>query len=182
MNGILDTSEMLALSHLNKAQKRTIILRDELRFLDPRHLDTFIEGIGNPEPPPYKKDYHGNIYPPLVAVKIKPTAMQVDLGNVAFPNRNIRRVYLTYEAGNFEMRDTEPMPQEDDNLYSVPIFNTMAKHILPLFKAKFAAIQQRQRTLNDTRRFAFDSVLQGRPQDQHGHGKVRDSREDTGRY
>jgi hypothetical protein len=40
---------------LNKSQKRALLLRDQLRYTDAHHLDNFIEGVGDPEPPAFKR-------------------------------------------------------------------------------------------------------------------------------
>jgi hypothetical protein len=68
---------------LNKSQKRALLLRDQLRYTDAHHLDNFIEGVGDPEPPAFKRS-NGVIYPPLVMVTLKDSAAQFNLGNVRF--------------------------------------------------------------------------------------------------
>ncbi|CAO2649620.1 Nn.00g070050.m01.CDS01 [Neocucurbitaria sp. VM-36] len=142
---------------LNKPQKRALILRDQLRYTDPRHLDTFIEGIAHDEPPTYRK-VNGTIAPPLALVTLKPTATRFDLGNVLFPDENnaVHRVYFTVEDGRFEMRTGDALPINDADLNSVPIHGFIAGGMLPMFKEKFQAIFARKNKINDARRVAYN--------------------------
>ncbi|KAH9872581.1 hypothetical protein J1614_004974 [Plenodomus biglobosus] len=88
---------------LNTPQKRALILRDQLRWLEPHHLDTFIEGLANPEPPHYKKT-NSITKPDLVLVTLKESASRFDLGNVIFPEEDsiVLHAYLVLEGGKIE--------------------------------------------------------------------------------
>ena len=44
-----DLTALPSYAHLNRAQRRAFILRDNLKYLDSRHLDTYILGIELPE-------------------------------------------------------------------------------------------------------------------------------------
>lgn len=146
---------------LNKPQKRALILRDQLRYTDARHLDSFIEGLTDDEPPTYRT-VDGKMQPPLDLVTLKNSASRFDLGNVLFPEENnaIYRVYLTVEDGRFEMHTEEGLPQDDANLQSVPIHGFIAKTMVPMFKDKFQAILARQNKINEARRVAFNTPVQ----------------------
>jgi hypothetical protein len=103
---------------LNKPQKRALMMRDSLRFVEPRHLDSYIDGIVDGEPPSYRH-INGVIQPPLVKVTLKDTAARFDLGNVHFtsepdPAKNgIRRAFLTVEDGRIELRTEDALPAEE---------------------------------------------------------------------
>ncbi|KAF1850851.1 uncharacterized protein K460DRAFT_240045, partial [Cucurbitaria berberidis CBS 394.84] len=146
---------------LNKPQKRALILRDQLRYTEPRHLDTFIEGITDDEPPTYRK-INGKVVPTLTLVTIKDTATRFDLGNVFFPEEDnaVHRVYLTVEDGQFEMRTEVPLPKNDANLESVPIHGFIAGGMVQMFKEKFQAIFARKDKINDARRAAYNKPQQ----------------------
>lgn len=76
-----DLSNVPTLSGLNKPQKRALILRDQLRYLEPAHLDIFLNGVTADEPPTYQH-FNSATYPPLAQVTIKEEATSFDLGNL----------------------------------------------------------------------------------------------------
>lgn len=152
----MNIMEMTTLSHLNKPQKRALILRDQLRYKDPQHLDSFLDGISNPEPPHYFRT-NGKIQPLLREVTLKDSATRYDLGNVIFPDEGnaVYHAYLTVEGNCFEMRTSKPLPRDDGDLDSVPIHCFIAKGIIPLFKEKFETIFARKTAINEARRLAY---------------------------
>lgn len=161
---------------LNKPQRRALILRDELRYLDARHLDTFIEGLTNPEPPTYKR-INGTVYPALTMVTLKDVATRFDLGNVHFDNdaslgTGVFRAYLTVEDGRFELRTDDPLPQDDANMSCVPIHVFIAKGMVQMFETKFKAIWARKNQINEIRQVAFNMCSQ-QPVDEFQEGEVR---------
>ncbi|KAJ4379292.1 hypothetical protein N0V86_005337 [Didymella sp. IMI 355093] len=147
------------LSSLNKSQKRALILRDQLRYFEPAHLDTYLEGITADEPPTYK-NCNGTVYPPLTQVTIRNDATRFDLGNVQFPEEGgvTYRAYLTVEDGRFEMRTVDPLPKDEAELASVSIHRFVAENMFPLFKAKYKAIHARMEKINEARRVAYNML------------------------
>ncbi|EUC33877.1 hypothetical protein COCCADRAFT_94781 [Bipolaris zeicola 26-R-13] len=142
---------------LNKPQKRALILRDQLRFIDPQHLNGFLEGVSEDEPPTYTK-VNGVIQPKLTLVTLKAEATHFDLGNVLLPEEknSIYRVHLVVNNGHIEMRAEDPLPQDDGALDSVPIHGFIAKGMVPLFRDKFHAIYSRMNKINEARRTAYN--------------------------
>jgi hypothetical protein len=146
---------------LNAPQKRALLLRDRLRFMIPRHLDTFIAGIADPEPPAYKR-INGTVYPPLELVTLAASAKRFDLGNVRFENdkdygSGIYHAYLTIEDDSLELRTEGALPADEGNFESVPIHSFIAKTMVPMFEAKFKAIWARKNQINDFRQMAFNN-------------------------
>ena len=142
---------------LNKPQKRALILRDQLRYVDPAHLNSFIEGITDDEPPTYTK-INGVIKPELAFVTLKVEATRFDLGNVILPEeRNaIYRVHFVVDDGQIEMRAGEPMPLDDNVFDSVPIHGFIARQTVNMFKDKYHAIFTRMNKINEARRAAYN--------------------------
>ncbi|KAL1793536.1 hypothetical protein ACET3X_008518 [Alternaria dauci] len=142
---------------LNKSQKRALILRDQLRFVDPHHLNEFLDGISNDEPPTYTK-VNGTIKPPLVLVTLKEEATCFDLGNVQLPEEQnaIYRVYLVVENGHIQMRTEDPLPLDENVLDSQPIHGFIAQTMVPMFKEKFQTIFARMNKINEARRAAYN--------------------------
>lgn len=170
----MDMNDAPTLSRLNKPQKRALIMRDQLRFDEQHHLDSFIEGIAYNEPPAYKR-INGTIYPALVMVTLKDTATRFDLGNVHFENdvilpNGIYRAYLTFENGRFEIRTEDALPADEDNLDCVPIHVFIAKNMVSMFETKFRAIYTRMKQINEIRQAAFNSVQ--KPVEQFQAGEV----------
>jgi hypothetical protein len=159
---------------LNKPQKRALLLRDQLRYTDAHHLDSFIEGVGDPEPPAYRRS-NGAIYPPLVMVTLKDSATRFDLGNVHFENdisraNGIYHAFLTVENGSIELRTEQALPADDANLDSVPIHVFIARTMVSMFEAKFKAIWARRSQINELRQVAFDMTDQ--PVEEFQEGEV----------
>ena len=144
-------------SALNKPQRHAFILRDQLRFVDSQHLNEFLDGVSNDEPPTYTK-VNGAIKPPLTLVTLKEEAKRFDLGNVYLPeeNNNVHHVYLVVEDGHIQMRAEDPLPQDEDILDSCPIHGFIARGIVPLFKEKFQLIHARMNRINESRRAAYN--------------------------
>jgi hypothetical protein len=162
---------------LNKSQKRALILRDQLRFVDPQHLNGFLEGVSNDEPPTYIKN-NGVIKPELTLVTLKEEATRFDLGNVLLPevNNAIYRVYLVVEDGQIQMRAEDPLPQNEDVLDSLPIHGFIARGIVPLFRDKFQAIFSRMNKINEARRTAYNMANQTPASFQEGEVCCGESR------
>lgn len=148
-------------SSLNKPQKRALILRDRLRYRDPRHLDTYIEGITNDEPPTYGL-LNGIVHPPLTLVTLKDTATRFDVGNVLFPEENnaVHCVHFEVEDGHIEVHTKDALDHDDANLDSVAIHQFIAGTMVPMFKDKFLAILARKNKINEARRAAYNMPKQ----------------------
>ena len=165
-------ADVPTLACLNKPQKRALILRDQLRYLEPAHLDTFLIGVTTDEPPTYK-NVNGAVYPPLAQVTIKEEATSFDLGNVQFPEEGgaIYRACLTVEDERFEMRTEDALPKDDAELASVCIHRFVAENMFPLFKAKYKAIHARMEKINEARRVAYNML--DHPPAKFEDGEVR---------
>ncbi|KAJ4989396.1 hypothetical protein SVAN01_05121 [Stagonosporopsis vannaccii] len=152
-------SDVPTLACLNKPQKRALILRDQLRSLEPAHLDTFLDGISTDEPPTYK-GINGAVYPAFAQVTIKEEATRFDLGNVQFPEEGgaTYRAYLTVEDERFEMRTEDALPRDDADLGSIAIHRFVAENMFPLFKTKYKAIHARMEKINEARRVAYNML------------------------
>jgi hypothetical protein len=174
MNYPVDVSELPSIGHMNRPQKRALILRDQLKFLDPKHLDTFLTGIGDPEPPNYKI-VNGRLHPPFAEVTLRGGATRLDLGNVRFPGDSCdrtSRVHFMIEQGKCEMSESTALPERDDDLNSVPIHVFIVKQMIPLFMKKYVAIDTRKRSLNELRQVARGALNQHKI--QISPGKVCD--------
>lgn len=167
-----DIGDVPTLSNLNKPQKRALILRDQLRYLEPAHLDSYLNGVAADEPPTYKH-INGAVYPPLAQVTIKDDATRFDLGNVQFPEEGgaTFRAYLTVEDGRFEMRTEDALPKDDAELLSASIHRFVAENMFPLYKAKYKAIHARMEKINEARRVAYNML--DHPPAKFEDGEVR---------
>ena len=154
-----DLSDVPTLASLSKSQKRALILRDQLRYLEPAHLDSHLDGLTADEPPIYRR-IKEKVSPPLTQVTLKKEAARFDLGNVQFPEEGgeIHRVYLTVEDGRFEMRTEDALPGNDAVLASKPIHRFVAENMFPLFKTKYKAIHARMDRINEARRIAYNML------------------------
>lgn len=154
---------------LNKPQKRALLLRDQLRWYDPQHLDSFIEGLTNDEPPTYRR-INGTIAPPLTLVTLRKGANRYDLGNVLLSAEDnvTQRAYLMIEDGKVEMRTEAAIPLNEGNLESVAIHGFIAKTMVPMFKEKFQCVLARLNRINETRRVAYNAPLQASVQFRDG--------------
>lgn len=167
-----DLSDVPTLACLNKPQKRALILRDQLRYLEPAHLNNFLRGLTKDEPPTYK-NINGTVYPQLTQVSLKEEATRFDLGNVNFPEEGgaTYRAYLTVENDRFEMRTEDALPFNDADLASVGIHRFVAENMFSLFKAKYQAIYTRMEKINEARRVAFN--MMDHPPARFEEGEVR---------
>lgn len=163
MNVDLAPVQLEAFNHLNRAQKRAFILRDQLKYTEPHHLDIFIDGICNPEPPAYKRTGSG-MQPPYVAVTIKESAKSFDLSNVELKNKQIKRIILKFVGDQFEIHDAEEIPKDDNNIDSIPINYMVARSMLPQFKAKIEAIHGRIQVINEMRQHMYEEARNKLPQ------------------
>ncbi|KAF1971890.1 hypothetical protein BU23DRAFT_600103 [Bimuria novae-zelandiae CBS 107.79] len=157
MNIELDPLQLEAFDHMNRAQKRAFILRDQLKYTEPHYLDIFIQGISNPEPPQYRRTSSG-VQPPYEEVTVKGSAKSFDLGNVEFQDKSVRRIYLTCQDDEYEVHDADVIPENDDVLNSVPINYYVAQNTMPQFKAKYEAIHARVQELNDKRQLMYEQA------------------------
>ncbi|KAF1915400.1 hypothetical protein BDU57DRAFT_530392 [Ampelomyces quisqualis] len=173
----IDISKAAPVFHsLSQTQKRALVLRDNLRWLDPRHLDTFIEGLNEYEPPAYKR-VNGTTVPPLMMVSLKEYASRFDLGNVEFyPSDKgmvpgVYHAYLTVEDGAFEMRTEKALPEDDAVLESLPIHSFIAGGMLAFFETKFKAIWARMKQINEMRQVAY-GMVENEPADEFVQGET----------
>ncbi|KAI2487843.1 hypothetical protein Ptr902_01976 [Pyrenophora tritici-repentis] len=159
---------------LDKPQRRAFILRDQLRFLDPQHLNEFLSNVSNDEPPTYTK-VNGLIKPPLTLVTLKEEAKRFDLGNVYLPenDNNVYRVHLVVENRQIQLRAEDPLPLDEDVLDSCPIHGFIARGMVPLFKEKFQSIYARKHRLNEARRAAYKMVNQPPTLSHEGESLLR---------
>lgn len=158
MNVTIDPAQLEALAHLNKTQKRHFILREQLKYHDPQHLDLFIDGIANPEPPVYRHVSDG-VTPPLQELSIKERAKTFHLGNVQFNDGSVRRIRAVCVGKAFEIRDDDHVRLDDEALESVAISPHVAELTMGLYRAKYEALHERVQTLNETRKHAFEEAL-----------------------
>ncbi|KAI4944605.1 hypothetical protein J4E91_008609 [Alternaria rosae] len=146
---------------LNKPQKRALILRDQLRYVEPTHLNEFIEGLSNDEPPTYTR-VNGVVKPDLVLVTLKEEAARFDLGNVILPEEknSIHRVYLVVDNSQVQMHVEDPLPLNENELDSHPIHGFIARGMVPLFKEKYQVLYMRVNKINEARRAAHNMPYQ----------------------
>jgi hypothetical protein len=157
-------------SHLNGAQSRAQKIKDELKTLDLDHLQSFLEGINDPEPPNYRK-VNGIIEPPLLKVTLKESATSYQVGNVDFASANhIRAVTLVVNNGQAEIEVHDPLPKNPENPLSIPILDAVVLDLFPLWDAKHKAIKHRMTQINDVRAYAHNCPNQ--PELRLTYGKV----------
>ncbi|KAI8940579.1 hypothetical protein NX059_001854 [Plenodomus lindquistii] len=147
---------------LNKPQRRALELRKELHLSAPSHLDSFIDGLANLEPPEYKKT-NGVIKPDLVLVTLKPSATRFDLGNVIFPedDKGVLHTWLSFENDKIEMHTGDALTPSDGSLDHIAIHGFIASSTVDLFKAKMGMILARIKKHNEARRaaYAFPTIV-----------------------
>lgn len=157
-------------SHLNSAQTRAQDLLEDLKNLDLDHLQSFMEGVCDPEPPAYKK-VNGKIEPPLAKITLREGANVYRLGNVVNPEDNsIYNADCVVENNKLELLASEPLPQEPSGLLSHPIIDEVMSQLIDHWGEKFKAIKQRIAQLNDLRTQAYNSPNQ--PGTRLSYGKV----------
>jgi hypothetical protein len=173
----------MALSHLNSAQNRVQSMKDDLKNLEQARLDTFLQGISNPEPPHYQQ-VNNKTEPKLDKVVLKDHANCYHIGNVFMSEDNtVQWISLIVEHNEVEAYTSNEVPKDPMNPLTIPIPDSVVLDLIPLFSAKFAAIKERCDKINDTRAFARATLhLQGR---QHVYGKVSSwssQRQDLSRF
>lgn len=175
---LLAQLEAPTFSTLDAAQRRALILRDQLRYVEPHYLDANFEGVGDPEPPRFTM-IEGVVHPPLTLLTLKVSAKSFDLGNVVFPEEGdmVNRVLLVVEGGRVEMRTMEAL-KEDGIIDSIPIHNLIAGAIVDLFKEKHEAIIMRMTFLNHARQAAYELAQRA----ALGNGEVRFDCEHAGEF
>lgn len=149
------------ITHLNRPQKRAQAIKEELTYLDPSHLDTFIEGVAEIEPPRYRR-VGAKIVPDLVLVTLKKGANIYNLGNV-YDNdtHEIKNVDIRMDNGiNANLDRSDRLPKDDGNFLSTPILHFVAQTFVPLWKAKFQTIKQHQLDINSKRSYAHNLLNQ----------------------
>jgi hypothetical protein len=157
MNSPLDEGQLVSFEHMNRAQKRAFILRDQLKYEEEQHLDVFIDGICNPEPPRYRRTSNG-VQPPYEQVTIKHSTTRFDLGNVEFSDKSVRRVFLVCVGNSYEMHESDAISPDEDNFNSVPLNYYVAQNIMPSFKKKYEAIYARVQRINDVRQHMWEQA------------------------
>jgi len=143
---------------LNIAQRRALILRDQLRWTDPHHLDSFIDGLAHPEPPRYQMT-NGITKPDLILVSLKESQSRFDLGNVLFPEdeKGVLRAFIVLKDGKAEMYTEEPLPRSEKSLNYIAIHKFIASTMVPIFKEKMRLVLARISKYNEARRMAYNS-------------------------
>lgn len=157
-------------SHLNSAQVRVQSIKEDLKNHDLDHLQSFLQGVSDPEPPNYCK-MHGKVEPKLEKVTLKEGANIYNIGNVLFSTDNtVHRVYFAVEKGEIEAYFEAPLPKDSGNPLSLPILDSILMDLLPLWGMKFSAIRRRMTQINDVRAFANNAPNQ--PEQHLSYGKV----------
>lgn len=157
-------------SQLNPRQARVQNIKDELKPLDLDHLQSFLEGLSDPEPPNYRK-VNGIVEPPLVKVTMKESATTYEVGNVEFTaTGEIHSVGLGVKDGEVEIYLFEALQKDSGHPLCYPIHDTVLIDLIPLWEAKHKAIKQRMLQINDVRAYAYNSPNQ--PEPRLTYGKV----------
>ncbi|KAF9734010.1 hypothetical protein PMIN01_08353 [Paraphaeosphaeria minitans] len=162
MNSPLDEGQLMSFEHMNRAQKRAFILRDQLKYDEEQHLDVFIDGLRNPEPPRYRRTSSG-VQPVFEEVTLKHSTTHFDLGNVEFSDKSIRRVHLTCVGDSYEMHESDAISSNEDDFNSVPLNYYVAQKIMPSFKKKYEAIYARMQRINDMRKHVYEQACNRLP-------------------
>ena len=158
-------------SHLNSSQLRVQALTQDLKNLDVFHLETHIDGLGNPEPPDYRK-VDGKVQPDLVNATIKESAKTYDFGNVLLTeDETTSRIVLHMHAGEVDAHQEEPYPKDPANPLSVPVFDAVLVDLIPFWKAKYEAIERRLSSINQARAVAHNAPNQ--PERKFSYTEVR---------
>lgn len=141
--------------HLNRAQKRAQAIKTELQQLDSDHLNTFIDGVGDIEPPKYRR-VGAKIVPDLAMVDLKQGVETYNIGNVYFQEadelRNVNfRIDLATKTFKIDRRDRLP---KDQGSLAIPILQSVAQEFIPLWKVKYQRIIEQKDIINEIRRLA----------------------------
>ncbi|KAF2012701.1 hypothetical protein BU24DRAFT_494659 [Aaosphaeria arxii CBS 175.79] len=147
-------------AHFNRAQLRTQTMKEELKNVEPTHLDMFLSGIANREPPIYQI-IDGKVQPPLATVIIKEDANRYDFGNVSLCEEaggGVHHVWVTIENGHAEAHVKEPLPRDPGDLLTAVILDSVFVHLFELWKQKYEAIQLHARQVNEARSVAHHAA------------------------
>ncbi|KAF2273856.1 uncharacterized protein EI97DRAFT_480032 [Westerdykella ornata] len=157
-------------SHLNTAQSRVHAMKADLQNFDTDHLQSFLDGISDPEPPDYRK-VNGKVVPSLQKVTLKESANKYHIGNVLFtvelPNE-VQDVSLLVQKGEVDVFMDDPIPKDPNNPLSYPILDSIFMDLIPLWGAKYKAIKQRMVQINDVRAYAHNAPNQPEPRLSYG--------------
>ncbi|KAF2474088.1 uncharacterized protein BDR25DRAFT_385548 [Lindgomyces ingoldianus] len=150
-------------SHLNRSQIRAQHISEDLQNFHVDHLNTFIEGVSDPEPPKYQY-VKGEIQPPLAEVSIKEEGMIYDFGNVFFEkDHTIRRVKANVENGKAHIQQSEQLPRDDNNSLTIPVAQFVVSNLYKVWKAKHQEIAMRKDNINAVRAYAHSLLKQPVP-------------------
>jgi hypothetical protein len=166
---VYSLAEAMDRPHLNSHQVRAQTIKEELKNVDPDHLQTFLAGISDPEPPDYRL-INGKVVPELTQVKLKEDANRFQVGNVYLADRGIVGVRFDVEDGEIQAYELDPIPKDDENPLSAPIPDFVMMDLLPLWKAKYEQMERRMRSINDVRAYAHSVCNQ--PEPSFTYGKV----------
>ncbi|ORY17637.1 hypothetical protein BCR34DRAFT_22783 [Clohesyomyces aquaticus] len=145
---------------LNRCQIRSRNVLQSLQNLHPDHLDTFLEGVGEIEPPRYQF-LNGAVRPPLTLVDYKESAKTYDFGNVFLEDSTLCRIVLQVEDnGKFSRHQKEPLDRSQDNPLATPLPGYLIKDFTKHWKAKFEAIKERKAHINSVRQYAHHDFSQ----------------------
>jgi hypothetical protein len=157
-------------SHLNSAQARAQAMKEDLKNLNLDHLQSFLEGISDPEPPHYTK-VDGRVWPTLRKVTLREGANTYHVGNVMFVDENtIHNVDLVVEHAEVEAYMHDALPKDLNNPLTQPIIDAILVDLIPLFDVKFKAIKERMFLINDVRAYAHNAP--NSPEQRFKYGKV----------
>jgi len=146
--------------YFNRAMKRIQSIKDELTNLEFDHLNTFLEGVCEIEPPKYRH-VNGKIQPDLVMVKRKDKTFTYDFGNIYYESTDeIQHVKFWMDNGTFKARRSERLPKDENVFLSIPIHRSVAQDIVPLYRMKHQRISEYMDYINDRRRMAYNLPIQ----------------------
>lgn len=155
-------------SHLNSSQIRAQSIMEDLKNHDLDHLQSFFDGLADPEPPNYRK-INGKTEPKLEKVTLKQDAKTYQVGNVLFCEDNsIQYVYLKEENGEMEAFTSDPLPKDRNDQLSTSILDSILVDLIPLWNEKFKAIKRRLTQINDLRSYAHNTPNSPEPHLRHG--------------
>ncbi|KAF2004423.1 hypothetical protein P154DRAFT_572081 [Amniculicola lignicola CBS 123094] len=144
---------------LSAVQQRAQSMKDELNNRGITHLDTFLHGVSEIEPPRYhwvKKQ----IQPPLVQAEFKEEATKYEIGNVLFPKGNIQRVVFHVKDGKCESHSSDDTIEGEDNALHIAVPLFVARDLKHLWEQKYQAITDHRDHINATRSLAYNDLKQ----------------------
>jgi hypothetical protein len=172
---ILTCPATMETEHLNSAQKRAQVIKDELQQFDSDHLDTFIDGVEAIEPPKYRR-VGAKIVPDLVMVKLKKGAETYNIGNVYFDEADeIVNIKFRIDTAvpKFKVDRSDRLPKERGNPLATPIYQFVAQEFTQLWRVKYQRIVEHKDIINEKRQFAHNMFNQ--PPRRSMDGKVTPS-------